>query len=135
MLQLKISFNKFTLWQISAEILVEPGPGPILTPLGEQALLTCSVTASNWVQWHVELPDRRRPLVTDQHDAKGLLQSRGFIMEGLWTMTSKLYIAGDQTNNRTFIRCLSVITDDDHETHPVYAYTEGTLVQLLFFGK
>ena len=106
---------------------MEPGPGPILTPVGEQALLTCSVTASNRAEWSILLPDTDFPLITDQLGIEDELESRGFTIEGLRTTTSTL--TSDQTNNQTVVRCLSV--DKSTPSQRI----RGTPVLLTFFGK
>ena len=106
---------------------MEPGPGPILTPVGERALLTCSVTPTNRVEWQVQLPDTDFPLRTDRRGVEELLESRGFTIEGL--RTTKSTLASEQTNNQTFVRCLSVDESD------ISLQVDGTLVQLIFYGK
>ena len=104
----------------------EPGPGPLIAPLGTQVLLTCSVTESYRIVWRY-LP----PGVTDGELAVAVdqtLRARGIIVENPSNTTSHLIVNGTEGNSQSSFTCLAIERDD-----PIRR-SRSRLVEVVFYG-
>ena len=104
----------------------EPGPGPLIAPLGTQVQLTCSVTESYRIVWRY-LP----PGVTNSElavDVDQTLRTRGIIVENTSNTTSHLIVNGTEGNSHSSFTCLAIKRDD-----PVRR-SRSRRVEVVFYG-
>jgi len=113
----------------STVFLEQPGPGPVLVPVGEAAELTCSVSEGNGVEWLLRPPDLSRDLSTEIPRDLPTLQQRDITVQGLGNTTSVLTIHNATANNGTLVRCVFI-----DQGNPESA-GEGTQVKVQFYGK
>ena len=111
---------------------MEPGPGPILTPVEERVLLTCSVTPPYYVEWQIKLPGYDYWLTTNKRGIQDALEEkRGITAEGTRTARSTLAVGSNEDfiNNGTLVRCLAF------NLRNLSQVIAGQIVELIFDGK
>jgi len=110
-------------------ILEQPGPGPVLVPVGKAAELTCSVSKGNGIQWEIHFSGSSGEVSTDSPGVLEGLEQHQITVQGLGNTTSVLTICSETANNGTRFRCVAVNLTNALDR------ADGTEVEVLFFGR
>ena len=86
--------NCFFFTNIGIEFLDQPLPGPILSPIGTQLELNCTVNQEFRQIWTVRLPGMRDPVFSSDPLAVPLLNAHGIQVQVSSPRTSQLVFTG-----------------------------------------
>ncbi len=101
----------FSLLSVFVE---EPGPGPVVSPIGTPIELTCSVNIEYALRWFVQVVGLDNELNSggDSLDAI-VLNSRGItVKDGSNSTSSHLVINVTQVNSVEYVECEAVLLTD-----------------------
>ncbi len=89
----------------------EPGPGPVVSPIGTPIELTCSVNTEYALRWFVKVLGLSNELTTgDSFIDEIILNSRGiYEKEGSNSTSSHLVINVIQVNSVEYVECGAVL--------------------------
>ena len=104
----------------------EPGPGPLIAPLGTQVLLTCSVTESYRIVWRYLPPGETDGVTAVNIDQT--LRTRGIMVENPSNTTSHLIVNGTEGNGQSSITCLAIKRENSFER------SRSRRVEIVFYG-
>ncbi len=107
----------------------EPGPGPVVSPIGTPIELTCSVNTEYALRWRVKISGLDNELASgDSLDAIAL-NSRGItVKEGSNSTSSHLVINVTQVNSVEYVECEAVLLSNPRTR------TRSSRVDVTIFG-
>ena len=109
--------------------VVTPGSGTVLSRIGSQAELRCSVLPEYAIHWQIHLPGVQEPVKTSS-TMKASFMDRNIAIQNVSEVESRLVIGGTLENNGTAAKCIAVNASDPTD---VISMTE--MVQVYFYGK
>ncbi len=87
----------------------EPGPGPVVSPIGTPIELTCSVSGEYTLRWLVKVSEFNDELASSDGTVVGRLNSRGvYEKDGSSPTSSHLVINVTQVNIVEYVECEAV---------------------------
>ena len=93
--------------------IVEPGPGPVVSPIESVIELTCSVNGDYILIWYVKVSGISSELSSDGITDRVTLLSRGiYVKEGSNSTSSHLIINATQVNIVEYVECEAVLITD-----------------------
>ncbi len=91
----------------------EPGPGPVVSPIGTPIELTCSVNTEYALRWFVQVLGLNNELTSGDSIDEMILNSRGItVKEGSNSTSSHLVINVTQVNSVEYVECEAVLLTD-----------------------
>ncbi len=100
----------FSLLSVFVE---EPGPGPVVSPIGTPIQLTCSVNGEYALRWFVQVLGFNNELGSADPLDTMALNSRGItVKEGSNSTSSHLVINVTQVNSVEYVECEAVLLTD-----------------------
>lgn len=91
----------------------QPGPGNVMTVIGTQVELNCSVMDGQRIIWYFYRPGFSSPVTTDQLGVLEELRNEGIIVEfSSNILFSLLTMNATERNNKTEVECASVNIND-----------------------
>ncbi len=87
----------------------EPGPGPVVSPIGTPIELTCSVNREYALRWFVQVLGLDNELASGDNIEEPILNSHGiYLKEGSNSTSSHLVINVTQVNSVEYVECEAV---------------------------
>ncbi len=100
----------FSLLSVFVE---EPGPGPVVSPIGTPIELTCSVNTEYALRWFVQVLGLDNELASSDSFDEIILNSRGIhLKEGSNSTSSHLVINVTQVNSVEYVECEALLLAD-----------------------
>ncbi len=116
----------FSLLSVFVE---EPGPGPVVSPIGTPIELTCSVNGGYILIWFVRVSDQGRELSSDSNSDSETLNSQGItVKDGSNSTSSHLVINVTQVNSVEYVECEALLLTDTNRR------TRSGRVDVTIFG-
>ena len=113
----------------TTEFTEEPGPGPLIAPLGTQVRLDCSITEMYIIAWQYSHPSIQSSITSDVPGGEQAFRNRNITIENPSDTTSHLIINGTEKNNQSILSCQAVTINDAFNRHP------SRDVEVIFYGR
>ena len=107
----------------------EPGPGPLIAPIGTQVRLDCSVTEMYIIAWQYSHPSIQSSITSDVPGGEQAFRIRNLTIENPSTTISHLIINGTEGNNQSVLSCQAVTIGDAFTRH------SSRNVEVIFYGR